>query len=158
MRMTASFPADPKQNALREEGALNSRPGEVIDPLFLEHTFFDARDLVQVKYEMLRRVRLKELTITEAALVFGFSRVALYQIQKRYLEAGIAGLLPKPRGPQSAHKLSEDVMVFLEEVLSDDSSLSPPALAKKVKNRFGISVHPRSIERAFAKRKKKRRR
>ena len=155
--MAAFFPPDPKTVVLREQGILNLHPENVDDPAFLEHAFFDARDLVQVKYEMLRRVQLKELSITEAAAAFGFSRVALYQIQKRFKEEGLAGLLPKPRGPKRAHKLSEEVMVFLEEALSEGYSLPAAVLTEKVRNYFGISVHPRSIERAFARRKKKRR-
>src|SRR2546428_13246990 len=46
-----------KRDALKAQGALHPRPQDVTDPLFRESTFFDAHDIVQVKYEMLRRVR-----------------------------------------------------------------------------------------------------
>ena len=49
---------DSKRVALQRQGTLNPRPQDVTVPLFQENEFFDARDLVQVKYEMLRRVRL----------------------------------------------------------------------------------------------------
>jgi predicted Zn-dependent protease len=42
--------------ALREEGTLHSAPEKVRDPKFQDSDFFDPRDAVQVKYEMLRRV------------------------------------------------------------------------------------------------------
>ena len=61
---------DAKSEALRESGALNPRPQLVTDPSFLGHEFFDSRDLVQVKYEMLRRVQIDGLSITEAARAF----------------------------------------------------------------------------------------
>jgi hypothetical protein len=48
--------AEPKTQALRQSGTFNPRPQDVRDELFQEKEFFDARDLVQVKYEMLRRV------------------------------------------------------------------------------------------------------
>jgi len=35
---------------LRKQGTLNPRPREVTDPLFAKDSFFDPRDLVQVKY------------------------------------------------------------------------------------------------------------
>lgn len=48
---------DPKEDALREARALNPRPDAVIDAGFAASEFLDARDLVQVRYEMVRRVQ-----------------------------------------------------------------------------------------------------
>lgn len=45
-----------KASVLAEEGTLNPAPEKVSDPKFQEDGFFDPRDIVQVKYEMLRRV------------------------------------------------------------------------------------------------------
>ena len=49
---------DPKAAALAETRTLNPRPESVRDQEFGSSEFFDARDLVQVKYEMVRRVRV----------------------------------------------------------------------------------------------------
>ncbi len=49
---------DPKVEALRAERSLNPRPEAVTDEAFAGSEFLDARDLVQVKYEMVRRVRV----------------------------------------------------------------------------------------------------
>ncbi len=154
--MSSPLSTDPKLKALREQGTLNPRPGKVRDPLFQETEFFDPRDLMQVKYEMIRRHQIEHSAVVSAAAAFGFSRVAFYQILKRFQEYGIGGLLPKLRGPKTAHKLSEDLIVFLEKALSEDPALRPPDLAELIKGRFDISVHPRSIERALARREKKR--
>ena len=135
--------------------SVNRRPEAVIDASFQEEAFFDARDVLQVKYEMLRRVRLEGSSVTMAAAAFGFSRVAFYQARKRFEESGVAGLLPKPRGPKRAHKLRGDVVAFLEDALREDPSLRAPALAEGVGERFGMTVHPRSIERALARRRKR---
>src|SRR5690242_16879322 len=97
---------DPKTDALREQGALNPHPDRVQDKLFAEHDFFDARDLVQVKYEMVRRVEAEGVSITDAAEAFGFSRPSFYQAQHLLHLHGLTGLLPKKRGPRGAHKLS----------------------------------------------------
>ena len=148
--------SDPKLKALREQGMLNPHPEDVKDPLFLEDGFFDPRDLPQVKYEMLRRVRTEKSPITPVATAFGVSRVTFYQVLKRFQDEGMAGLFPKLRGPKAAHKLTEEVMVFLETNLANDASLRPQALAELVREQFDISLHPRSIERALAKRQKKR--
>ena len=50
----AKRPADAKNRALKEHGCLNPHAETVRDELFVSNAFFDPRDLLQVKYEMLR--------------------------------------------------------------------------------------------------------
>lgn len=147
---------DPKVDALQRQGSLHPHPEQVTDPLFAATDFFDARDLVQVKYEMLRRVRAQGEPITESAAAFGFSRPSFYQAQAAFELGGLAGLLPKKRGPRGSHKLSAEIMEYLLKLLSDDPALRAPELAERVLARFGCKVHPRSVERALARQKKKR--
>lgn len=147
-----------KSKALRRYGALHLRPGRVHDGLFQNNEFFDPRDLVQVKYEMIRRVRIEGTSVTEAAGAFGFSRVALYQAMDAFQAEGLPGLLPKRRGPKSANKLTDEVLAFIDVQRAADNTLRAPALAKLIREHLGLSVHPRSIERALARRVKKGRR
>jgi transposase len=147
--------ADPKSETLRRQGALNPHPENVTDPLFEGSDFFDARDLVQVKYEMLRRVRVEQRPISESASAFGFSRPSFYQAQASFELAGLGGLLPKKPGPRRSHKLSAEVVEFLEQLQREEPALRSPQLADRVLERFGRKVHPRSIERALARPKKK---
>jgi transposase len=147
---------DPKRETLREQGVLNPHPERVHDELFAQHDFFDARDLVQVKYEMVRRVQAEGMSVTDAATNFGFSRPSFYQAQESMRANGLAGLLPKKRGPRSGHKLGADVIAFLEKTRAEDPSLRPADLADHTEQHFGIRVHPRSIERALARQEKKR--
>jgi transposase len=147
---------DPKTDVLREQRALNPHPDRVRDKLFTENEFFDARDLVQVKYEMIRRVEAEGASITQTAEAFGFSRPSFYQAQEALREEGLAGLVPKKRGPRSAHKLRTEVVDYVAEVRRETPAASVHDLAERVGRRFGLRVHPRSIERALARREKKR--
>jgi len=63
--------------------------------------FFDRRDLVQVRYEMVRRVRTDGRPIAETATRFGVSRPPTTS-SVRVRARGICGLLPKKRGPKVA--------------------------------------------------------
>jgi transposase len=147
-----------KVAALREHGSLHPRPSRVRDPQFQNIEFFDPNDLVLVKYEMLRRVRVEGLSATATAKAFGFSRVAFYQAMACFEQEGLPGLVPRRRGPKEAHKLTDPVLKFIDECRLADGSLRAPALAKLIKKRFALSVHPRSIERALKRRPKKGRR
>lgn len=140
---------------LQQEGTLNRRPQDVTDELFRESDFFDPRDLVQVKYEMLRRVQVDNVSVSQSAKSFGFSRPSYYQAHFAFAEGGLAGLLPQKRGPRRAHKLNSEVMEFLERSRADQPSLASQDLAGMIREKLGLVVHPRSIERALVRHPKK---
>ena len=145
---------DEKAVALREQGTLHPRPDDVRDPAFDDSEFFDPRDLVQVKYEMLRRVRTGDCSVKEAASQFGLSRPTFYAAKTDFECHGVGGLLPKKRGPRSPHKLTDEVMAFLEEELVREPALDSDELASRIEERFGRPVHPRSVERGLQRWKK----
>jgi transposase len=144
----------PKRQILRQTGTLNPRPDRVTDELFSASDFFDRNDLLQVKYEMLRRVHSDGFTVRRAAQLFGFSRPSFYQAQETFTRGGLGALVPQKRGPRRAHKLSQKIMAFIERTVATDSRAD---LVAAVQQEFDISVHRRSIERALARAKKKRR-
>ena len=146
---------DPKTRALQQEASLHPHPEQVTDELFLTHEFFDPRDLVQVKYEMLRRVQSEGQAVSQSAAHFGFSRPSFYQAQAAFQQGGLPALMPQKRGPKKAHKLTAEVLAFVRQAQQEDPSLRPAALASLVQDRYGITVHPRSIERALTRSQKK---
>jgi transposase len=153
--MAKNSRVDPKIEALRRQGTLNPRSDKVTDTLFVDSGFFDARDLVQVKYEMVRRVQVDGQPVSRSAAAFGFSRPSFYQAQAALASGGLAALVPKKPGPRRSHKLSTEVMEFLLLQLSNDPTLRSAELALQVLARFGTKIHSRSIERALARQEKK---
>ncbi|MFA4948895.1 MAG: helix-turn-helix domain-containing protein [Candidatus Krumholzibacteriia bacterium] len=148
---------DRKAEALRSKGSLNPRPARVTDPLFQENEFFDARDMVQVKYEMLRRVRAEGQNVTAAAGTFGMSRFSFYEAQGTFQQEGLSGLIPKKPGPRGRHKMTDEVMAFLKGEIAKGDFLQVQDCISLVKKRFGLTVHRRTLERALGASKKKRR-
>lgn len=142
---------DPKEEELQAARALNPRPEAVIDPAFASSEFLDARDLVQVRYEMVRRVREEGETVSAAASAFGFSRPSWYAAAAALDSAGLPGLLPARPGPRRAHKLTDEIVAFLRAARDDDPGVRAPELAERVEGEFGVRVHPRSVERALAR-------
>ena len=120
---------DPKEAALAEARCLNPHPEQVTDPEFLASDFFDARDAVQVKYEMVRKVQAGGVPVTEAAAAFGYSRPAYYAGGRRagVLRAGRAGA-GQARAARR-HKLTEEILAWAEEQLAADPALRPAQLA-----------------------------
>lgn len=139
---------------LQEAGALNPHPEAVTDEVFTSSDFFDPRDLVQVKYEMVRRVQTEGQAVTGAAAAFGFSRQTFYQTQAALGQEGLPGLVPKRRGPRGPHKLRPEVLSFLEDTRAQEPATRPRELVERVREKFGISLHPRTVERALGQRQK----
>lgn len=144
-----------KRQALMQSRTLNKNADKVVDPRFKNLAFFDPNDLLQVKYEMLRSAQKEGIGVLKASETFGLSRITFYKTEKAFKENGLAGLLPKKKGPRRAHKLSGEVMNFVGQLLEQKPEMKPDVIRQKIKDRFGLSVHKRSIERAIEKGKKK---
>ena len=142
-----------KVEALLTEGTLNPAPEKVNDPKFRQNQFFDPRDLVQVKYEMLRRVSVEKIPVTDATQDYGVSRPTFYQAQAHFAAAGIAGLVPRKRGPRGPHKLQGEVFTFVEKQVVPGEPVRARQLAALIRQKFDLEIHPRTIERALARKK-----
>jgi len=153
--MSRPKPTDTKRDELRRRGCLNPHPETATSELFVQQDFFDPSDLVQVKYEMLRSVRVEGQPVHRAAETFGLSRPTFYQAQAAFERSGLFGLLPAKKGPRRPHKLSGEVMDFVQKELTVDKSLPAGELARRIHQRFNITVHPRSIRRALSRHKQK---
>ena len=149
--MAKRDPADRKRKALVRSSTLHPHPELVTDELFLENPFFDPHDVVQVKYEMLRRVRVDGHTVSQAASASGLSRPTYYQARDAFERGGLAALLPEKKGPKRAHKLTSEVLAFIEAELAAHPERTPAELAERLQEQLGVTVHPKSIGRARRK-------
>jgi transposase len=148
-------PTERKVDALRENGSLHPKADSVTDELFRTVDFFDPHDMLQVKYEMVRRVRIEGEGVTGAAQSFGVSRPTVYQALSAFERGGLGALLPRRPGPRGAHKLTVEVVDFLVSTIAEEPDLRSVDLASRVREHFDVSVHPRTVERALRRREKK---
>ncbi len=145
--------SDEKLKALRQSHALHPHPDPVRDPLFTSGSpFFDSRDLVQVKYELLRRVQVEGDSVVHATSLLALSRPTFYAAQAAWQRAGLAGLVSEPTGPRQGHKLTAEILALLRPLAN---TMSSTELAAWLREEQRLSVHPRSIERALARQAKK---
>lgn len=145
---------DDKATRLRRDGCLHPAPEQVTDSRFDDMTFFDRRDLLQVKYEMLRRVRVDGLSVSESARRHGLSRPTYYAAQRGWTARGLIGLLPDKPGPKAARKLTPEIVAALRRARTRDPDLGMQDLAHMAAREFGVEVHARTVRRALAKKKR----
>jgi transposase len=129
---------------LAEVGLVHPNPAGVRAALFVgRRPFFLAEDKVQVKYEMLRAHVVDGAAVKAAAELHGYSRAAFYLVQAAFAERGMAGLMDDRRGRPV--KVTPEIASFLAGA---EPSLSAVDLTEEVARRFGVSLHPRTLERA----------
>ena len=136
---------DPKAAALREARCLNPHPEQVTNEAFLAEQFFDARDAVQVKYEMVRAVTVDGMPVTAAAAAFGCSRPSYYQASAALTDPGSKASVPARPGPRPAHELTEEILAWAGAGAgrrSQRTAASRPA--GPIEANFDVRAHPRS--------------
>lgn len=139
-----------KHEELLKNGSYNHRAGKVSSALFKDSSFFDAFDLIQVKYEMLRSAEKEQRDVTSASEAFGFSRVSFYQAKREFDENGIIGLAPKKRGPKGSRKLSAGDIEFAKALVPTHTKAQILALLKEER---GVDVSKRTLERQLSDKK-----
>jgi transposase len=145
---------DDKVKILKENGSFNRNAFSVASPLFQSNPYFDAKDLVQVKYEMLRAVKNNELSVSEASRQFGFSRTAYYKIERRFMEAGVDGLCLQKTGPKSPAKVTGDVLSFASDLKANHPDITNDEIIREIRTQKGVTIHKRSLQRERAKKKR----
>jgi transposase len=140
--------------ALAASGTLNRDPQAVRDPLFRGGGFFDPRDLLQLRYEMIRRHRIENLSVAVTAALFSVSLPTAYQAHAAFDAGGLAGLLPKRRGPKQGHKLTPEILAHIEQRRRERPDWRTSDMRTDLQQRFGLTVHRRSLERVLRGKKK----
>src|ERR1700739_5141901 len=104
---------------------------DVRDPACIDSDFFAPRDLIQVKYEMLRRVRTEGQSIAKASAMFGLSRPTFYKARGDFDRSGLVGLLPGKREPRRPHTITPEVARFIEETVVPGEGLTAQRRAER---------------------------
>jgi transposase len=89
--------------------------------------------------------------VTQTAAAFGFSRPSYYEAAAAVDRDGLGGLVPAKPGPRRAHKLTDEVVAFARSAREQDPSIAAAQLVIAIAEKFAITVHPRSVERALAR-------
>ena len=140
-----------KEENLKKNWCFNSNHENVTADIFNDVPFFDKKDLVQVKYEMVRAASREEGSITEIAGAYSFSRKSYYQISEAFKAGGLCALLPKKTGPKKASKLNAEALAFIDVFLAGNKNAKAREISGALEAETGISVHPRTIYRHLKK-------
>ena len=143
---------DTKTQRLQQSGTLNPNPEKIVDPLFADSEFFDPRDLLQVRYEMVRRS--EEAPLRDTAERFGASVPTCVRANRAFREGGLQALIPQRRGPRGAHKITPEILAFVEDYRARHGTVGSRKLVPLIAEHFGVSIHPRGLDKALARVKK----
>ena len=139
-----------KSERLRKSGTLNPHPEAVSDPLFEGSPFFDPRDLLQVRYEMIRSHK-KDTTLEETAARFGMSVPTCVRAKRAFREGGLQALIPGRRGPRGPRKITPEILDFAQDYRATHGAVSVRKLAELIRERFDVTIHFSGLHRALSK-------
>jgi len=140
-----------KDNLLKKDGAFNNNYEKVTASIFETSPFFDKRDIVQVKYEMIRAAFNNEGSVTKIADLHGFSRKSYYQVKKAFEVGGLPALIPKKTGPKGAFKLDADALSFIDAFRKSHKNAKPEEISAALEEEKNIKVHPKTVGRHLKK-------
>jgi transposase len=140
-----------KDATLKEIGCFNNNHDNVTAGIFASNPFFDKRDIVQVKYEMIRAASNGEGSITEIAGRHGFSRKSYYQTSKAFEFGGLYALAPQKKGPKRPSKLNPEVTAFINAFIEGRKNAKSSEIAAALESEKGVKLHPRTIYRHLKK-------
>jgi len=140
-----------KDNLLKKDGAFNDNYENVTAGIFETSPFFDKKDIVQVKYEMIRAVSNNEGSVTKIAGTHGLSRKSYYQVKKAFETGGLPALTPKKTGPKGAFKMDADTLSFINAFRKSHKNAKPEEISAALEEEKKIKVHPKTIIRHLKK-------
>ena len=140
-----------KDETLKESGCFNANHANVTAGIFSSNPFFDKKDVIQVKYEMIRAASNGEGSVTEIADAHGFSRKSFYQIGKAFASGGLGALVPKKKGPKGPSKLNPEALGFINDFSEMNKGAKAGEISAALEAAKGVKVHPRTIHRQLKK-------
>jgi transposase len=145
-----------KRQALQRAGTLHPARSRVRARLFWTYPeFFDPRDELQVKYEMLRGHFVEGRPVREVCTDFGYSRQTFYVLRTRFANSGVAGLRDGRPGRTGPVKCTAEVVDFLRAHREADPGLSIPDLVEQLAQERGVRLHRRTVERLLRRPRRK---
>ena len=138
-----------KRQRLRQSGTLNAHPQRVLAEPFRDSPFHDPDDLLKVRYEAVRQARQGRVSRAETARAHGFSRHTLHRLERLFRDRGLAGLVPRKRDPRGPHKISDEILRFVDEQRTARGPLGSTVLVREIQARFGVAIHRVSLDQAW---------
>ena len=140
-----------KKKFLEQEGLLNPKPERVSHPLFETLEFFDPLDLPQVRYEMIRAVRVERMSVAEACRLFGFSREYFYKLERTFMARGYVALLGSTVGRRPLIALNQEIVNFIVHRKLEHPKLSGEDLRQEIRRLYNVDCSRRTVERIVEK-------
>lgn len=142
-----------KEEILLANGTYNKNYEKVKNKKFLSDPFYDPKDAVQVKYEMLKDAADGSQAVAKIADEFGFSRASFYKIKNAFDSKGLSALVPEKTGPRKPYKLIEFYQDYIDNYIAENPKASSNEIAINLKKDMGIDINKRTIERYRRKKK-----
>jgi len=142
-----------KKETLVSNGTYNKNYMKVKNKKFIEESFYDPMDIIQVKYEMLKDALYGNRSIMEIANEFGFSRASFYKIKNEFDKKGISAFIHDKVGPKEPYKLKDNFKEYIDKYIQNNPGVSSNEIAINLNKDKEVNISKRTIERYRSRKK-----
>lgn len=140
-----------KEERLKESNTYNPKCDKVTACDFIENEVMDSRDLLQVRYEIVRAIEYDNKPVKEICSEFGVSASTARRYVRNLKEGGLIALVPEQKGPSGPTKLSKDAADFIDTYLKNNPKASGGKVHNALENRLHPGISKRTVERYLSK-------
>lgn len=142
-----------KKETLLGNGSFNKNYSKVKKAKFLEDSFYDPMDIIQIKYELIQDAKDARGGIEKITSDYGYTRASYYLIKAAFEKGGLAALAPGKTGPKTPYKLTLERQEHIERYISENPSANSAEVVADLLGSKGIKISKRTVERYRRKKK-----
>ena len=131
------------------------RNDKVTEPRFLDSDLFDPKDLLQVRYEMVRSIKEGVITLDEVPSKYGVSAMTAKRCVSSLEKGGIIALVPERKGPKGPSSLDDESLRFIDSYIAEHPKASGRKVHDALEAEKHVGVSKRTVERYLSSKKAK---
>ena len=144
-----------KEEHLRATQTFNTNYAKINDPIFQRSGIMDPRDLLLVRFELVRSLELDGKPIEEVCSQYGISPCTARRYVRDMKERGLIALVPEKRGPNGPSVMTDEIANYIDKYLTDHPKASAGKVYQSLVDAKKVTIGKRTVERYISSKKGK---
>ena len=144
-----------KEAFLKANHTFNFRNDKVIASRFIESDLYASRDLLQVRYELVRSIEEGDIALDEVPDKYGVSSVTAKRYVRSFKEGGMIALVPEQKGPKGPSSLDDEALRFIDSYIAEHPKASGRKVHEALESERHLGISKRTVERYLSSKKAK---
>ena len=140
-----------KESRLKESNTYNPKSDMITASIFANNQLMDPKDLLQVRYELVRAIKCESKPIREICSEYGVSVSTARRYAEDLKKGGLIALVPEQKGPSGPTKLTKEASDFIDAYRKKNPESSGGKIHSALESKLHTGVSKRTVERYLSK-------